>query len=99
VVAGVVGKKKYAYDIWGSTVNIASRMESSGMPGQVNVSAAIYDIIKDHYACVYRGKIQAKNVGEIDMYLVSEHVEAPPKSRSFEEVKLITADYLKAVHS
>jgi class 3 adenylate cyclase/Tfp pilus assembly protein PilF len=99
VVAGVVGKKKYAYDIWGSTVNIASRMESSGMPGHVNVSAAIYDIIKDHYACVYRGKIQAKNVGEIDMYLVSEHVEAPPKSRSFEEVKLITADYLKAVHS
>ncbi len=70
VVAGVVGKKKYAYDIWGSTVNIASRMESSGAPGQVNISAATYDIIKNEFSCSYRGKIYAKNVGEIDMYFV-----------------------------
>ncbi len=70
VVAGVVGKKKYAYDIWGSTVNIASRMESNGEPGQVNVSSAIYDIIQEKYACAYRGKIYAKNVGEVDMYFV-----------------------------
>ncbi|MBA2329135.1 MAG: adenylate/guanylate cyclase domain-containing protein [Flavisolibacter sp.] len=70
VVAGVVGKKKFAYDIWGSTVNIASRMESSGVPGQVNVSAAIYEIIKEKYNCIYRGKIYAKNVGEVDMYLI-----------------------------
>ena len=70
VVAGVVGKKKYAYDIWGSTVNIASRMESNGEPGQVNVSSAVYDIIQEKYACAYRGKIYAKNVGEVDMYFV-----------------------------
>jgi len=70
VVAGVVGRKKYAYDIWGNTVNIASRMESSGAPGKVNISAAVYDRIKDNYHCAYRGKIFAKNIGEIDMYFV-----------------------------
>lgn len=70
VVAGVVGKKKYAYDIWGSTVNIASRMESNGVPGQVNISSSVYELMKDKYACSYRGKIYAKNVGEIDMYFL-----------------------------
>ncbi|MCF1714348.1 tetratricopeptide repeat protein [Flavihumibacter sp. RY-1] len=70
VVAGVVGKTKYAYDIWGSTVNIASRMESNGEPGQVNVSENIYELIKSDYPCTYRGKITAKNIGEIDMYFV-----------------------------
>ena len=76
LVAGVVGKKKYAYDIWGSTVNIASRMESSGIPGQVNISAKTYEIIKEKYACIYRGKINAKNVGEIDMYLIDREIES-----------------------
>jgi adenylate cyclase len=75
VVAGVVGSKKYAYDIWGSTVNVASRMESSGVPGQVNISAAYHEKIKDRFACIYRGKISAKNVGEIDMYLVDHEIE------------------------
>ena len=60
VVAGVVGKKKYAYDIWGSTVNVASRMESNGEPGQVNISAATYELVKSEFACTYRGKIYAK---------------------------------------
>lgn len=77
VVAGVVGKKKYAYDIWGSTVNIASRMESNGAPGQVNISSATYDIIKDEFECSYRGKVYAKNVGEIDMYFVNTIKAAP----------------------
>ena len=71
LVAGVVGKKKYAYDIWGSTVNIASRMESNGQPGMLNISAALYEQIKENYQCSYRGKIYAKNVGEIDMYFVT----------------------------
>jgi len=70
VVAGVVGRKKYAYDIWGSTVNIASRMESNGEPGEINISAKTYSLIKDKYSCTYRGKIFAKNIGEIDMYFV-----------------------------
>ena len=75
VVAGVVGKNKYAYDIWGSTVNIASRMESNGEPGKVNISSATYDLINEKYNCIYRGKIFAKNVGEIDMYFV-DHEKA-----------------------
>jgi adenylate cyclase len=70
LVAGVVGRKKYAYDIWGRTVNIASRMESNGEPGKINVSDAMYMLIKDHYKCWYRGKIHAKNLGDIDMYFV-----------------------------
>lgn len=70
IVAGVVGKKKYAYDIWGSTVNVASRMESNGESGKVNISSDTYELIKDRYNCVYRGKISAKNIGEIDMYFV-----------------------------
>ncbi len=74
VVAGVVGKKKYAYDIWGSTVNIASRMESNGAPGQVNISASTYEMVKDKFHCTYRGKIHAKNVGEIDMYFVESEI-------------------------
>ena len=70
LVAGVVGKKKYAYDIWGSTVNIASRMESNGDPASVNISAATYELIRDKFYCRHRGKIFAKNVGEVDMYFV-----------------------------
>ena len=77
VVAGVVGRKKYAYDIWGSTVNIASRMESNGAPGQINISSAMYDIIKDKYVCSHRGKIYAKNVGEIDMYFLEHEIRIP----------------------
>jgi adenylate cyclase len=73
-VAGVVGKKKYAYDIWGSTVNIASRMESSGQPGLVNISHAAYDLVKHQFNCVYRGKVMAKNIGEIDMYFVDKQI-------------------------
>ncbi len=82
VVAGVVGKKKYVYDIWGSTVNIASRMETNGVPGQVNISCNTYEIIKDKFFCKHRGKIYAKNIGEIDMYFVEEKILVPETDKS-----------------
>lgn len=70
VVAGVVGKHKYAFDVWGDTVNVASRMESSGVPGRVNISAYTFDLARSRFECEYRGKVDAKGKGPIDMYLV-----------------------------
>jgi len=70
IVAGVVGKQKMTYDIWGDTVNISKRVESACVPGMVNVSASTYDIIKDYFECEHRGKILAKHKGHIDMYFV-----------------------------
>ena len=74
VVAGVVGKRKYAFDIWGDAVNLASRIESSGEVGRVNVSASTYDLIQKDFECTYRGKVNAKGKGKIDMYFVTGKV-------------------------
>lgn len=70
IVAGVIGIKKFAYDIWGDAVNIAARMESSGKVGKVNVSGSTYELIKDQFSTEFRGKVEAKNKGAIDMYFV-----------------------------
>lgn len=72
VVAGIVGLKKFAYDIWGDTVNLAARMESSSEEGKINISGTTYQLIKDQFRCHYRGKILAKNKGEVDMYFVED---------------------------
>ncbi|MBR9920158.1 MAG: hypothetical protein GYB31_04905 [Bacteroidetes bacterium] len=70
LVAGVVGSKKFAYDIWGNTVNLASRMESSGEVGKVNISEETHRLIQNNFKCSFRGKIAAKNAGEVGMYFI-----------------------------
>jgi len=68
VVAGIVGMKKYAYDIWGDTVNTAARMEQNGVTGMINISGSTYQLVKHQFDCTSRGKIEAKNKGLIEMY-------------------------------
>lgn len=70
LVAGVIGEKKFAYDVWSDTVNTASRCESSGVTGKINISGATYELIKNFFACEHRGAIAAKHKGHIDMYFV-----------------------------
>jgi len=70
IVAGVVGKKKFRYDLFGDTINTASRMESSGEPGKINISGPTYQLVKNDIDCEYRGKIHAKGKGEMEMYFV-----------------------------
>lgn len=72
VVAGIVGVKKFAYDIWGDAVNIAARMEQNGLPGKVNISETTFQLVKNDFACHYRGEIEAKNKGKLKMYFVSK---------------------------
>ncbi|MFO8067618.1 MAG: adenylate/guanylate cyclase domain-containing protein, partial [Bacteroidales bacterium] len=75
LIAGVVGKKKFAYDVWGKTVNLASRMESSGKEGSVNISQDTFELIKDYFECTSRGKVGIKHSGLVEMYIV-ERIKA-----------------------
>lgn len=70
LVAGVVGDKKFAYDIWGDTVNIASRMESAAEAGRINISTTTYELLKNDFEFVARGSIEAKNIGALNMYFL-----------------------------
>jgi class 3 adenylate cyclase len=74
LVAGVVGNKKFAFDIWGDTVNTASRMEQNSEANKINISQSTFDLIKDKYRCTFRGKKAAKNKGMIEMYFVETSV-------------------------
>lgn len=70
LVAGVIGEKKFAYDVWGDTVNTASRAESSGVIGRINITAATFLLVEQFFECEHRGLVSAKNKGQIDMYFV-----------------------------
>jgi len=72
LVAGVVGNKKFAYDVWGDTVNVAARVESHCGPGRVNISKSTYEAVKDEYFCEYRGEVAVKNRGDVGMYYLDQ---------------------------
>ncbi|MBK6902548.1 MAG: tetratricopeptide repeat protein [Saprospirales bacterium] len=81
VVAGIVGSRKFAYDIWGDTVNLASRMESSGQPGKVNISSSTFEQVKGQFRCIPRGKVEAKNKGEQEMFFVDGPLYKAPDGK------------------
>jgi class 3 adenylate cyclase len=70
VTAGVIGSKKFSYDVWGDAVNTASRMESFGEPGKIQVSEEFYNYIKDDFDCSHRGKVEIKGKGLMDLYFL-----------------------------
>ncbi len=72
VVAGVVGKNKFTYDVWGNTVNIANIMERYGTPGKINITTQTYELIKDCFDCAYHGSVDIAGNGKLDMYFVNE---------------------------
>ena len=74
LIAGVIGKKKFAYDVWGDAVNLASRLENTGEPGKINISGDTYQLVKDKFNCTYRGQVTAKGKGDVDMYFVTDKI-------------------------
>lgn len=95
IIAGVVGHKKIAYDIWGDTVNTASRMESSGEPGKINISGTTYEFVKEYFTCYYRGRMPVKYKGDLDMYFVTGirpelcEADGTPNRRFFTKIEMI----------
>ena len=81
VIAGVIGRRKFAYDMWGDSVNTASRMESHGQPGRVHISESTYNIIKDHFECEERGEIEVKGKGRMKTWLVLRKSSEPLATR------------------
>jgi class 3 adenylate cyclase len=95
VVAGVIGQKKMSYDIWGDTVNTASRMESSGEAGKINISGTTYEFVKEFFTCEYRGRMPVKYKGELEMYFVTGIIpglcdeDGTPNSRFITKMQMI----------
>jgi class 3 adenylate cyclase len=70
VVAGVIGTKKFQYDVWGEAVNAASRMESHGLPGQIQITEAAFELLQRDFLCRHRGRISVKGIGPMDTWLL-----------------------------
>ena len=85
VVAGVIGKHKFTYDLGGNTVNVSSRMESSGTPGRVHISAQTAELLGDDFALESRGLVQAKGLGEVATFYVNGHKNSVPRLSSTQQ--------------
>jgi guanylate cyclase len=70
VVAGVIGRKKFSYDLWGDAVNLASRMESHGTGGAIQITRATYELVKDDFVCEPKGTVRVKGAGEVEAWHV-----------------------------
>jgi adenylate cyclase len=90
VVAGIIGFKKFSYDLWGDTVNVASRMESSGMPGEIQVTKDVYHLLKQEYTFQRRGVLQIKGKGEMLVYLLKGRRQMSPEPAGAAEPMLMT---------
>ncbi|MGB5959045.1 MAG: adenylate/guanylate cyclase domain-containing protein [Coleofasciculaceae cyanobacterium] len=95
LLAGVIGKKKFAYDVWGDAVNIAARIESVSLPSAINISQTTYELVKDFFDCENRGKITVKNKGKIEMYFVN----GIKKNLACEPLFLLPNDQFNAMYS
>jgi class 3 adenylate cyclase len=76
VMAGIIGADKFSYDVWGETVNLASRLESHGLPGEIQVSGAVRDALGDGFVFVSRGAIEVKGIGLMETWLLKEERQA-----------------------
>jgi class 3 adenylate cyclase len=82
-VAGVIGLHKFAYDLWGDTVNVASRMESHGVPGSIQVAESTYERLRDRYDFIERGLIEVKGRGPVSTwFLLGPSIDAAPRATS-----------------
>jgi len=95
LVAGVVGTKKFTYDVWGDTVNTAARMESGGEPGKINISQSTYNLVKNDFDFEHRGKVYVKGKGEVDMYFVEKTKKAERKIIKKVPIKDLKTNILK----
>jgi adenylate cyclase len=77
VVAGVIGSRKFTYDLWGATVNLAHRVQSSGLPDRVNVSASSYELLRDQFRFTERGRVECKGLGQVRTFLLDGKIAAP----------------------
>jgi class 3 adenylate cyclase len=78
IVAGVIGRKKFAFELFGDTVNTANRMQSHGVPGKIQITRATYELLKDKYVCEPRGKVMIKGKGEMETWFLADTQPGPP---------------------